>query len=145
MIQETGRIIDIKIINGEKTAVVECISKSACKSCSSNDNCGVGVVAKGLSDRSHHLSMPYKEGMEINESIQLLIENKDIVKSSMIVYIIPLIAFVLGSSISYLFTNSEPLVIAISLLSLFVGTLVAKVVSSKLYPSNSLNKLISTK
>jgi len=145
MIQETGQIIDIKEINGEKIVVVECISKSACKSCSSNDNCGVGVVAKGLTNRSHHLSMPYKQGMEINESIELFIANKDIVKSSMIVYIIPLLLFVSACSISYLFTNNEPLVIAISLLSLFMGTLIAKAVSSKLYPNNSISKLISTK
>ena len=82
------------MLNGEKVAVVECISKSACKSCSSNDNCGVGVVAKGLRDKSHHLSMPFKEGMEINETIELLIENKDVVKSSLIVYLIPLLLFV---------------------------------------------------
>ncbi len=145
MIQETGRIIDIKEINGEKTVLVECISKSACKSCSSNDNCGVGVVAKGLTNRAHHLSMPYKQGMKINESIELFIENKDIVKSSMIVYIIPLLLFVSGCSVSYLFTNNEPLVIAISLISLFIGTFIAKAVSSKLYPNNSINKLISTK
>lgn len=145
MLQEIGKIIDIKIINGEKTAVVECISKSACKSCSSNDNCGVGVVAKGLTDKAHRLSLPFKEGMVINESIELLIENKDIVKSSMIVYIIPLILFVLGCSVSYLFTSNEPLVISISLLSLVIGVFIAKVVSSKLYPINSLNKLISTK
>tara|TARA_R110001583_G_scaffold164447_1_gene316963 strand:+ start:43905 stop:44342 length:438 start_codon:yes stop_codon:yes gene_type:complete len=145
MLQEIGKIIDIKIINDEKTAVIECISKSACKSCSSNDNCGVGVVAKGLSDKAHRLSLPFKEGMVINESIELLIENKDIVKSSIIVYIIPLILFVLGCSVSYLFTNNEPLVISISLLSLLTGVFIAKVVSSKLYPINSLNKLISTK
>jgi len=145
MLQEIGKIIDIKIINNEKIAIVECISKSACKSCASNDNCGVGVVAKGLSNKAHRLSMPYKEGMMINESIELLIENKDIVKSSMIVYVIPLILFVLGCTVSYLFTSNEPLVIFISLLSLVSGVFIAKAVSTKLYPLKNLNKLISTK
>jgi len=145
MLQETGRIIDIKVIDGEKTAIIECISKSACKSCSSNDNCGVGVVAKGVSDKSHKLFMPYKEGMEINNNIELLIENKDIVKSSLIVYIIPLIFFVLTCVISYQLTDNEPLVITFSVMSLVLGSILAKFVSSKLYPDNSLNKLISTK
>lgn len=145
MLTETGRIIDIQLINGEKTVIVECISKSACKSCSSNDTCGVGIVAKGLTDKSQHLSMPFKEGMEINNSIELLIENKDIVKSSLIVYLIPLLLFIATCSFSYLFTNNEPLIIMLSGLSLIVGSLIAKVVSSKIYPSHSLNKLISTK
>ncbi|WP_166738864.1 SoxR reducing system RseC family protein [Psychromonas algarum] len=145
MLHETGKIIDITVVNGEKTAVVECISKSACKSCANNDSCGIGVVAKGLSDKAHQLSMPYKEGMIINESIELLIENKDIVKSSMIVYVIPLLLFVFGSTSSYLFIDNEPIVITISLISLAIGVFIAKAISSRLYPSNSLNTLISTK
>ena len=145
MLKETGLIIDIKIIDGEKTAIVECISKSACKSCSSNDNCGVGVVAKGLSDKSHQLSVPYKEGMEVNHSIELLVENRDVVKSSLIVYIIPLFLFIFTCAFSYLVTENEPLIIALSLCSLLIGSFIAKLVSSKLYPTNSLNKLIRTK
>ena len=144
MLKESGRIIDIKIIDGEKTAVVECISKSACKSCGSNDNCGVGVVAKNLNDKSHLLSIPYKEGMIVNEEIELFIENKDIVKSSLIVYLIPLISFVLGTLFGYSFLNNEPAIIAISLLCLIFGVFIAKKVSAKLYPSNTLTELIST-
>lgn len=145
MLKESGRIIDIKTLNGEKIAVVECISKSACKSCGSNDNCGVGVVAKGLSDKSHQLSMPYKEGMFIDETIDLFIENKDIVKSSLIVYIIPLLLFVCSTATSYLFFNNEAIIILVSMFSLAVGVFIAKKVSSKLYPINSLNSIISTK
>ena len=144
MLKESGRIIDIKIIDGEKNAVVECISKSACKSCSSNDNCGVGVVAKNLNDKSHLLSIPYKEGMIVNEEIELFIENKDIVKSSLIVYLIPLITFVLGTLLGYSFLDNEPAIIAISLLLLILGVTIAKNVSAKLYPSHATTELIRT-
>lgn len=145
MIKETGQIIEIKTIAGEKIVVVECVSKSACKSCSSNDNCGVGVVAKGASNKTHQLEIPYKEGMEVNRSIELLIENKDIIQSSLIIYTIPLIVFVLTSLISYQFTQNEPFIIILSLASLLIGCLIAKYVSAKLYPDTNLNKLISTK
>ena len=144
MLKESGRIIDIKIIDGEKNAVVECISKSACKSCSSNDNCGVGVVAKNLNDKSHLLFIPYKEGMIVNGEIELFIENKDIVKSSLIVYLIPLITFVLGTLLGYSFLDNEPAIIAISLLLLILGVTIAKNVSAKLYPSNAITELIRT-
>jgi len=145
MLHETGKIIDITVINGEKKVIVECISKSACKSCSSNDNCGVGVVAKGLSDKSHQLFMPFKDGMEIDHPIELLIENNDIVKSSLIVYIIPLFFFIVTCTLSNLFFSNELPVILASGVSLVVGSCIAKTVSSKLYPLNSINKLISTK
>lgn len=145
MLKETGRITDIKVINGEKTVVVECISKSACKSCGNNDSCGVGVVAKGVSNKTHQLFMPYKEGMEINEPIELLIDNKDIVKSSIIVYVIPLLFFVVGTISGYYLLTSEPVIILISILSLVIGVVIAKVTSARLYPINSLNSLISTK
>lgn len=145
MLKETGRIIDIKEINGEKSVIVECISKSACKSCSSNDNCGVGVVAKGMSDKSHQISMPYKEGMQVNNQIELLVDNKDIVQSSFIVYIIPLVLFVVTCVISNLLTDNEPLIILYSLSALLIGSVFAKILSAILYPSGSLNKMISTK
>jgi sigma-E factor negative regulatory protein RseC len=145
MLKESGRIIGINEINGEKIAIVECISKSACKSCASNDNCGVGVVAKGLNDKAHHISIPFKDGMVINETIELLIENKDVVKSSLIVYIIPLLSFVIGTIFSYLFFKNEPLIIITSLIFLAAGVFVAKKVSAKLYPIDTLSSLISTK
>lgn len=145
MLKETGRIIEITEINGEKSVIVECISKSACKSCSSNDNCGVGVVAKGISDKSHHISMPYKEGMEVNKQIELLVNNKDIVQSSLVVYIIPLILFVVTCIISNLITDNEPLIILFSVSALLIGSVIAKLLSAILYPANSLNKMISTK
>jgi len=145
MLKESGRIIDIQTIHGEKTAIVECISKSACKSCSSNDNCGVGVVAKNLSDKAHHLSLPYREGMSINDSIDLFVNNKDIVKSSLIVYIVPLLFFVIGTLLAYLLLSSEPIIILISLLSLFIGVVSAKKISTIFYPVNVSNELISTK
>ncbi|WP_413691822.1 SoxR reducing system RseC family protein [Psychromonas sp. KJ10-2] len=145
MLKETGRIIEITEINGEKSVIVECISKSACKSCSSNDNCGVGVVAKGISDKSHHISMPYKEGMEVNKQIELLVNNKDIVQSSLVVYIIPLILFVVTCIISNLITDNEPLIILFSVSALLIGSVIAKLLSAILYPANSLNKIISTK
>ncbi|MDN2664902.1 SoxR reducing system RseC family protein [Psychromonas sp. 14N.309.X.WAT.B.A12] len=145
MLKETGRIIEITEVNGEKSVIVECISKSACKSCSSNDNCGVGVVAKGLSDKSHQISMPYKEGMEVNKQIELLVDNKDIVQSSLVVYIIPLILFVTTCIITNLLTDNEPLIIIFSLSALLIGSVIAKLLSAILYPANSLNKMISTK
>jgi len=145
MIKESGRIIEIKEVDGAKIAVVECVSKSACKSCSSNDNCGVGVVAKGLSDKSHHLTFPFEDGMKINETIDLFIENKEIVKSSLIIYIIPLLSFVLGALLSLLITENEPIVIAVSLLSLLLGAYLAKKTSEKYYPDDVSNSLIRTK
>lgn len=145
MLSETGRIIDIKISNGDKIAIVECVSKSACKSCNNNDTCGIGVVAKGYSDKSHHIVMPYKEGMDVNDTIELLINQQDVVKSSLIAYFVPLIAFVLGALISHLFFNNELVIIFTSLLSLFIGIYLSKVLSTWLYPNGSLNKLISTR
>ena len=145
MLKETGRIIKITEVDGKKSVLVECISKSACKSCSSNDNCGVGVVAKGASDKTHQISMPYKEGMEVNNQIELLVDNKDIVQSSLIVYIIPLILFVVTCIISNLIIDNEPLIILFSVSALFIGSVIAKLLSSILYPANSLNKMISTK
>lgn len=145
MLRETGRVIEIKTINGEKKAVVECVSKSACKSCGNNSDCGVGVISKATNNKTHHLTMPYKEGMQVDEQIELLIDNNEIIKSSMIVYIIPLLLFVVGTTFGYLYIDNEPLLILISVLCLTGGVFLARYISTKLYPQSHINKLISTK
>jgi len=145
MIQETGRIIEIKEIDGTKTAIVECVSKSACKSCSNNDNCGVGVVAKSSRSKLHHLSVPFEEGMNVDASVDLLIENKDIIQSSMIVYVVPLVFFIVGTLAGYSFLANELMIIITSVLFLVIGVYVAKAISNKVYPSHKINKLVSTK
>lgn len=116
MIKETGKIIEIKNVAGKKTVAIECISRSACSSCQSQSNCGVGVVSKGFSNKQHYIEVEYQEGMKVDQSIELQIENSDLVKGAMLAYLFPLVLFIGTAIITFLLGLPEIVIILTSFL-----------------------------
>ncbi|MEH6453960.1 MAG: SoxR reducing system RseC family protein, partial [Psychromonas sp.] len=123
MIQETGRIIAIeKNLNGDAIAQIECISKSACSSCQNKNSCGVGVVSKAFSDKTHQFEIPYKKGMEVNRFVELEINNTDLVKTATLVYLLPLLFFIVGALLAKYFIDlNEGITILIAIFSAMIG------------------------
>jgi len=146
MITETGKIIAIEVVNGEKLVHVECISKSACSSCNNNSSCGVGTVSKAFSDKSHSFELPYKEGMQIDNYIELNISNGDLIKSATLIYLLPLIFFI-GSAllIQSLFIIDEGMLILFSVVFAALGFFVTRLIANQIYPHKQSSSLITTK
>jgi len=146
MIKETGKIISIKELQGQKVAVVECISKSACSGCHNQDSCGVGTVSKSHSDKTHHFEVPFKEWMHIDEAIELQITNRDLISSAIIAYLVPLVFFVGGAILTKEFTLlNEGQMILVSVISAAVGFLFARLLSNKYFPQKQSDNIISAK
>ena len=145
MIRETAKIIAIEKQDEKKLAVVECISRSACSSCHNSNSCGVGVVAKTFSDKSHQFRVPYKEGMEENTFIELQISNADLITSASVAYLIPLIFFIGGALITRQFSFiSEGLLILIAISCAVIGFMFTRLISNKLFPKDTFNSIISS-
>ena len=145
MITETGKVISIKEVEGEIVVQVECISKSACSSCHNQSTCGVGAVSKSFSDKSHYFELPYKEGMEVDNFIELNISNGDLIKSATLVYLLPLFFF-LGSALAIksLFTVNEGMLITVSAIFATAGFFVTRFIANKLFPPRHASQLIKT-
>jgi len=146
MITETGKIIDIKEVQGEKVVQVECISKSSCSGCSSSSNCGVGSVSEAFTDKKHYFEIPYEEGMKVEHTVELQISNSDLIKSASLVYLLPLIFFISSALLIKSFFNvNEMVVIATSSAFAGLGFIVTRVIAKKLFPNKQSNPLISSK
>jgi sigma-E factor negative regulatory protein RseC len=145
MITETGKIIAIEQVLGEKVVHVECISKSACSSCHSQTSCGVGVVSKAFTDKSQHFEFPYKEGMEVDHFIELQISNSDLINSAALIYLLPLFFFI-GSALltKSFFIVNEGLLIGISGLFAAFGFVVTRFIANQLFPNQQSKQLIIT-
>lgn len=145
MIRETAKVIAIEKQDEKKLAVVECISRSACSSCHNSNNCGVGVVAKSFSDKSHKFKVPYKEGMEIDAFIELQISNGDLIKSASVAYFLPLVFFIGGALIMRQFSFiGEELLILIAISCAAIGFMFTRLISNKLFPKERFNSIISS-
>jgi sigma-E factor negative regulatory protein RseC len=146
MIKETGKIISIKEQHGEKIAVVECISKSACSGCHNQESCGVGSIAKTHGEKTHQFEVAYKAGMKVDESIELQINNRDLVHSAIVAYLVPLVFFIGGAVFAkQLEFLSEGLMIVIAVGFAAVGFLFTRLVSHKLFPKKQFDSIITTK
>ena len=145
MITETGKIIGITEVQGEMVAQVECVSKSACSGCSSSKNCGVGAVSEGLSDKTHRFDVPYKEGMKVDNLIELQISNGDLIKSASLVYLLPLVFFISSALvIKSFFIVNEGALIGISVVFAAIGFFVTRILANKLFPNKQSKQLITT-
>ena len=145
MIKETGKIISIEEQHGEKIAVIECISKSACSGCHNQDSCGVGTVAKSYSDKTHRFPVSYQQWMEVDESIELQIRNSDLVSSAIIAYLVPLVFFIGGAVVSKQFTLlHEGQIILAAVGCGMIGFAFTRLLSNKLFPKREFNEIIST-
>lgn len=145
MISETGKIIAIKQVQGEMVAQVECISKSACAGCGSNDSCGVGAVSEGFSDKMHRFDVPYEEGMQVDGLIELQISNGDLIKSASLIYLLPLIFFISSALIiKSFFVINEAALIATSVCFAALGFVITRLIAKKLFPHKQSKQLIAT-
>lgn len=146
MVAEKGKIIAIEKSEGKTLAHIEYISKSACSSCQNNDSCGVGVVSKTFSDKALQFTIPYAEEMEVNKFVELNINNNDLIKSAMLVYLVPLLFFIISALIAKQFyITNEAFIILIAVSCAAVGFVITHIVCKKLYPQKSINQLISSK
>lgn len=147
MIQETGRIIAIeKNVDGESIAHIECISKSACSSCQNKNSCGVGVVSKAFSDKTHQFEIPYKEGMEVNRFVELEVNNTDLVKTATLVYLLPLVFFIAGAVLAeYFIDANEAITILVAIFSAVIGFAFTHILCGRVVKEKPINEIISTK
>ncbi|HIP76104.1 MAG TPA: transcriptional regulator [Psychromonas hadalis] len=132
MIKEIGKVIAIKQIDGQTYAEVECISKSACSSCHSQDSCGVGAMSKAVSSKIHSVTVACESNISVDQQVELQIYNGDLLKSAILAYLVPLLFFLAGALISQSFLNlSEIVVISSALIMGGVGVLVSKKLAKK--------------
>ncbi|ABM01942.1 positive regulator of sigma(E), RseC/MucC [Psychromonas ingrahamii 37] len=146
MVAEKGKIIAIEKSEGKTLAHIEYISKSACSSCQNNDTCGVGVVSKTFSDKALQFTIPYAKEMEVDKFVELNISNNDLIKSAMLVYLVPLLFFITSALIAKQFNiTNEAIIILIAISWAAAGFVITHFVTKKLYPQKSINQLISSK
>ncbi|WP_220718535.1 SoxR reducing system RseC family protein [Agarivorans litoreus] len=85
-------------------AMVECVSKSACGSCASADNCGNSAIAKAFPTRVHQLQVKLTEAVEVGDNVELALNAKNMLQSAVIVYLLPLGMLIIGAALGKVVT-----------------------------------------
>lgn len=128
MLHETGLVSDLI---GE-LAVVHTQNQMACSSCKVVDTCGNGIVEKYLSSKIFSSEVFNSLNAKIGDKVILEIPKSSITKASIIVYLVPLLSFLVFASVASLFSYSENIIILISLAGLALGFAVTKFYNRRL-------------
>ncbi len=91
---------EAKVVSAEGDFItVEVVRQSACGTCSAKAGCGVEVVSRIAGSRVRTMTLQVRNtiGAEVGDHVIVAVPDAVMVKSSMLVYITPLVLMVLGA------------------------------------------------
>lgn len=85
--------------------------QSSCQACSANDSCTSGVVAKHLTNRQYRFFLPYPSSQYAEllpgQQVRIGIHEGVLLKSALVVYLLPLLLFIAAVLLMYWAEASE--------------------------------------
>lgn len=89
MIEEQGTVIELK---SKTTAVVMCKKSSLCENCTTKGSCIIGE-----DEHTRLIEVKNDLGAEIGDLVRIATSTRSFLQSSFLLYIVPLIALVIGA------------------------------------------------
>ncbi len=93
MIEEIGSVVELK---GKHLAVVLCEKGSFCKHCASMENCRIGDDNRSMLVEAHN-----PLGASVGDRVKIVTSSRSFLQSSFILYIVPLLALVVGAILGH--------------------------------------------
>lgn len=123
MIEEQGRVVAL-----EPGAVwVETLRKSTCSSCSANAACGQGLMDRlGVGRQRGYVRALSQMHLAIGDTVIIGVREDLLVRSSLLVYLLPLMGLFAAALLADGLGLPEPLVILSGLSGLFVSWLMVR-------------------
>lgn len=91
MIEEVGTVVELK---SKHTAVVMCQKSSLCENCATNGSCSLGD-----DDKTRLIEVQNVQNASVGDKVRIATTTKSFLQSSFLLYIVPLIALVVGAII----------------------------------------------
>ncbi|MEJ2470131.1 MAG: SoxR reducing system RseC family protein [Desulfuromonadales bacterium] len=89
MIEENGTVVALK---DDHTAIVSCQKSSLCENCATKDCCTLGD-----DNRSRQIEVKNGLGARVGDQVRIATTTRSFLQSSFLLYIVPLIALVIGA------------------------------------------------
>ncbi len=94
MIEEVGTVVELK---GKSKAVVMCQKSSLCENCATSGHCIMND-----DDKTRLIEVQNLLGAAVGERVRIATSTKSFLQSSFLLYIVPLIALVIGAIVGKL-------------------------------------------
>ncbi|SEG72770.1 SoxR reducing system RseC family protein [Marinobacterium lutimaris] len=129
MIEE---VVQVSRIEGEEIWI-EASRQSACAACSAKKSCGQGALSDWMSGKAVELTVlnPNRVLPQVGQSVVIGLEEGSLIKASVMVYFLPLLALILASVATRIIGGSENVQILAGLVGLVVGFVFARWISTR--------------
>ncbi|MGI1677355.1 MAG: SoxR reducing system RseC family protein [Cellvibrionaceae bacterium] len=120
MLKETGRVVAVD----NDSVWVETINQSTCGTCSAKKGCGQSTLAKWSAKQSYLrvlLDGRDPESVRINDSITVGIPEDVVVKSSLLLYCLPIVLMLLGTIFADAYFENEILSVCFAVIGFIAG------------------------
>lgn len=142
MIEETGTVLELK---GKHTALVMCKKSSLCENCATSGSCVIGD-----DDHTRLIEVQNSLGAAIGDRVLIATSTKSFLQSSFLLYMVPLIALVIGAVVGKLVGEQLASGLDANLLSAIFGVffmsgsfVILRVGSSVLHKENYMPKVVA--
>ena len=108
MLEEYGRVIALE----GGYAKVETVRTSSCQSCEAKSSCGQGSIAKVVGQKSCVISALNSLSLQVGDEVVLGLEESTLVKSALLVYLLPLVLMIGGAGVFQWLYGANDLVTA---------------------------------
>lgn len=139
MIEESGTVV---ALDGDDVWV-QTIRQSTCGSCSARKGCGQGALARMTDGRANQVRVRNACGADIGDQVVLGIEESQLLRASLLVYALPLLALLAGALVGGgLWPGQDLAAIAGGGIGLAAGFLLVKTVSSRQEKADHLRPVL---
>ncbi|AJC67314.1 SoxR-reducing system protein RseC [Dickeya zeae] len=113
-------------------AVLHCEQRSGCQSCQSRTSCGTGLLNQMGGAPTHQLSVAYPQPLSPGQRVEIGLAESSLLRSAMLVYLLPLLGLMLGATLMQYWLESEPATVIGAFVGVAVSFALVKRLSAKI-------------
>lgn len=121
MIEERAVILSLENLSGIPSATLEIERKSACGLCGQTRGCGNSIWGKLFAHQSTAFKAQNRINAKVGQSVIVGINESALLKSALLLYILPLITLFLGAMLSTQINHTDVSAMVGALIGLVVG------------------------
>ncbi|WP_414827980.1 SoxR reducing system RseC family protein [Alteromonas sp. H39] len=95
MITETATVVAVE---GDRITV-EAAIKTTCSTCQAQSNCGTGAISRAIAPKTQQLTLQSPMPVNVGDTVSVGIPESGIVSASALLYIVPLLVFLLSAAL----------------------------------------------
>lgn len=144
MIEQSAIILDIDSqADGESLATIEVVRKTACGLCGKTRGCGNSLWGKIFAHKATSFKAQNAINAYVGQSVVVGIDEAAVMKSALLLYVVPLVTMLIGSILASQFHASDAAAIIGAAIGLLLGYVWVKAhITGRVYYQNQQPKIL---